>query len=127
MHIAHVALWTQDLERLRCFYVELLGGSSGTRYENPETGFSSYFVAFGDGVRLEIMSRPDVGAHKERAPRAGYAHLAFGLGSPAAVDAAVARLLSKGVPVLGKPRTTGDGYYEAVVADPDGNPVELVA
>ncbi|RBZ54994.1 glyoxalase/bleomycin resistance/extradiol dioxygenase family protein, partial [Klebsiella pneumoniae] len=25
------------------------------------------------------------------------------------------------------PRTPGDGYYEAVIADPDGNLIEIVA
>jgi len=28
--------------------------------------------------------------------------------------------------LLSDPRMTGDGYYEAVIADPDGNRIELV-
>ena len=29
--------------------------------------------------------------------------------------------------LISPPRTTGDGYYEAVIADPDGNLIEIVA
>ena len=128
MHLSHVAIWTRDLERLRDFYSDLLGGTSTKRYENPRTGFSSYFICFGDeATRLELMSRPDVRGAETGGPRGGYAHVAFTLGSHADVDAAVLRLRSAGVAVTGEPRITGDGFYEAVIADPDGNPVELVA
>jgi lactoylglutathione lyase len=124
--IEHVALWTRDLERARAFYVDVLGGATGARYVNARTGFASYFVRFASGARLELMTRGDV--HGEPAElRTGWAHVAFRVGSREAVDALVARLSAQGIVVLGAPRTTGDGYYEAVVADPDGNRVELVA
>jgi lactoylglutathione lyase len=29
--------------------------------------------------------------------------------------------------VVGAPRKTGDGYYESVVLDPDGNVVQIAA
>ena len=128
VHLEHVALWARDLERLRAFYVSALGGRSGPPYANPRTGFRSYFVAFGGGARLELMSRS--GAPMSERPEGdvqGYAHVAFRLGSRAAVDALTAELEAAGVAVLGRPRVTGDGYYEAVVADPEGNRIELVA
>lgn len=127
--LVHIGVWTYDLERLRSFYVEVLGGESGPRYENPRTGFRSYFVSFGDGARLELMQRPaDVARHRSNdATHLGLSHVALALGSREAVDAAVGRLESLGAPILGRPRVTGDGYYEAVVADPDGNLIELVA
>jgi lactoylglutathione lyase len=108
--------------------VQLLGGRSGALYENPRTGFRSYFVSFDDGARLELMSRP---AHEpeQRAPEdhsLGYAHVALGLGGRERVDAVVARLEAEGVAILGRPRVTGDGSYEAVIADPEGNRIELV-
>lgn len=127
MRIAHVALWTRDLEGLRAFYVDRLGGLAGTRYENPRTGFSSIFVSFGDGPPVELMSRLDVAPRESDGPRSGYAHVAFTLGSREAVDETVERLSRAGVPVVRAPRVTGDGHYEAVVSDPDGNVVELVA
>ena len=127
MRIEHVAIWTRDLERMREFYVALLQGQSGARYENSRTGFQSYFITFGDGARLELMSRP-AGQVQERpiSEVVGYAHVAFRLGSREAVDTLVAHLEAQGIAVLGPPRQTGDGYYEAVVEDPEGNKIELV-
>jgi lactoylglutathione lyase len=55
----------------------------------------------------------------------GLAHMAISLGNEAAVDALTAHLKDSGVPVLDGPRRTGDGYYESVVLDPEGNRVEL--
>jgi lactoylglutathione lyase len=108
--------------------VQVLDGRGGPLYENPRTGFRSYFVSFDGGARVELMSRP---AHEPEQRAAeehslGYAHVAFRLGSREAVDAAVVRLEARDVPILGRPRVTGDGYYEAVIADPEGNRIELV-
>ncbi len=127
IQIEHVAIWARDLERLREFYVSVLSGQSGMPYENPKTGLRSYFVSFGEGPRLELMSRPvDQAPDIPSGNMFGYAHVAFRLGSREAVDSLVARLEGQGIPVLGRPRVTGDGYYEAVVADPEGNRVELI-
>jgi len=128
MRIEHVAVWTRDLERLRGFYVGVLGGQSGPLYENPRTGFRSYFISFDGGARLELMSRradqPE--HHRPEGRFLGFAHVALRLGSREAVDAMAAELESRGVALLGRPRVTGDGYYEAVLADPEGNRIELV-
>lgn len=129
MRVDHVALWVEDLERMRAFYVERLGGSSGALYENPRTGLRTYFVTFGSGARLELMARgqqPPAPGAPAGAGR-GYAHVAFVVGSRRTVDESVAGLEAAGVTIVGRPRVTGDGYYEAVVADPEGNLVELVA
>ena len=61
MRIDHIALWTEHLEELRAFYVRYFGGVSGEKYVNPTKGFESYFVSFGDGSRLELMRRRDIG------------------------------------------------------------------
>jgi lactoylglutathione lyase len=130
LRLAHVALWTRDVERLSRFYGEALGAEIGPRYTNPRTGLVTYCARF-EGASVELMARPDVVARgageTASAPSEGYAHLALALGSRGAVDALIARLREGGVPILGAPRQTGDGYYEAVIADPDGNPVEIVA
>ncbi|MDX6475436.1 MAG: lactoylglutathione lyase [Gaiellaceae bacterium] len=113
--IDHVALYTDDLEGLRWWYERWLGARGGARYENAAKGFSSYFLEFDGGVRLELMQM--------RGEELGLrAHLAFSLGSREAVDTLAAELGA-----VDGPRTTGDGYYEAVVLDPDGNRVELTA
>ena len=120
--IEHIAIWVRDLEILRTFYTELFGGTSGRLYENRVTGFKSYFLSFGDGPRLELMHQP---GRAPSSPAAGCAHIALALGSRAAVDAAIATLRQRGVSVESDPRVTGDGYYEAVILDPERNRVEL--
>jgi lactoylglutathione lyase len=124
--IEHVAIWTDDLERLRAFYERYLGGVAGERYENASTGFRSYFLDLGGGARLELMQMPAVAERVAGDPQLlGLAHIAFALGSEHAVDELTDRLRSDGHLILDGPRHTGDGYYESVVADPDGNRVEL--
>jgi len=39
----------------------------------------------------------------------------------------VAEMKAAGVPIVSGPRVTGDGYYEAVVTDTEGNLVEITA
>jgi lactoylglutathione lyase len=126
IRIEHVALWTRDLEQLRDFYVRWFGAESNDGYENPGKRFRSYFLQFGSGARIEVMQTPAVGDPHAQ-PAVGYAHLALSLGSDAAVDALTARLRDAGVPVIDGPRRTGDGYYESVILDPDGNRIELTA
>ena len=47
------------------------------------------------------------------------------MGSKEKVDAITERIRSAGYKVLSEPRTTGDGYYESCVADPEGNQIEI--
>ncbi len=125
MKIAHVALWTGQLETLRTFYIRYFGGTSNAKYVNPAKGFESYFLRFDDGCQLELMHRTDI-AGRNSAEQFGLCHLAFGFGSREEVLALTERLRNDGHTVAGEPRTSGDGYFESVVEDPDGNRVELV-
>ena len=128
MRLEHIAIWTPDLERLRAFYEKYFDAQAGAMYRSrTRAGFSSYFLTFpGAGGRLELMSMPGLAAARDEL-RAGYAHVALAVGSRAAVDALVQRLQIDGIRVVGMPRQTGDGYYEAVIEDPDGNEVEITA
>ena len=126
MTIEHVGIWVRDLEQMRLFYVEKLGAISGALYENARTGFRSYFLSFGEGARVEIMSRPAAAGTGEP-PSLGYAHVAFRLDTRQAVDELVSWLAGQGVVISSRPRTTGDEYYEAVLEDPEGNRIELMA
>ncbi|MVN75198.1 hypothetical protein GO988_02560 [Hymenobacter sp. HMF4947] len=123
MYVAHIALWTPDLERSRTFYTTFFGAVAGPRYHNPTREFTSYFLSFASGARLELMQQP--GLLAAGAPRLGYAHLAIATGSLTQVNQLTERLRAAGYLVVSEPRTTGDGYYESVVADPDGNLLEL--
>ena len=128
MHIEHLAIWTEDLERLRSFYETHFQARAGAKYVNDQKGFESYFLAFpAGGARLELMSMSGV-RELEREVEAqfmGYSHLAFSLGSRERVDALTARLHDAGFQLVSGPRKTGDGYYESCVLDPDGNRVEI--
>jgi len=127
--LEHVALWTDDVERCVRFYADYFGARAGNLYRNPAKGFESRFLAFEGGARLEVMKttrlaqvRPEPGAE-----RFGLTHLALAVGGEARVDELTRRLRDDGFPVLAGPRRTGDGYYESVVLDPDGNRVEICA
>jgi lactoylglutathione lyase len=126
MRIEHVALWARDLEAVCAFYVGHLGAVAGDVYLNPFKGFSSRFLTWEEtGTRLEVMQKQSLG--ESHPDSAGWAHLALSLGSDRAVDEAAVRLRDAGVEVVEEPRRTGDGYYECVVLDPEGNRVELTA
>lgn len=128
-HLEHAALWVDDLEKISAFYGKYLGVAIGQLYENPGKGFSSRFATFETGARLEIMTTSTLSPER-LAPgvqRHGLTHIAFSLGSETAVDELTARLSSDGYTVIDGPRLTGDGYYESVVLDPEGNRIELTA
>lgn len=126
MRISHVALWTGKLETLREFYCNYFGGRSNELYVNASKGFRSYFITFEGEVSLEIMSRTDM---TEKAPdlRLGFCHISFLLPDRDSVVAMTERLRSDGYDIVGMPRVTGDGFFESVIADPEGNLVELMA
>ncbi len=123
--IDHIALYTRRLEVCRAFYETYFGATAGTMYHNPNTGLKTYFLSFADNTRLEIMERPDVEERPDKALSEGFIHLAFSVGSREAVDRLTARLVADGYACVGRPRITGDGYYESVVTDPDGNRIEI--
>ena len=129
MHVEHIAIWTEDIERLRVFYERYFGAVSGARYVNPAKGFQSYFLSFTSGARLEIMQMIGIPRTRNDARNqfTGYIHLAISTGSEAGVDALTAQLRAGGYPILDGPRATGDGYYESVGLDPDGNRIEITA
>jgi len=126
--IEHLAIWTCDIERSRAFYEEFFGARANERYESARVkGFASYFLTFpGGGARFELMQLPEL-SPLAPAPALGYAHVAISVGSRDAVDALVELARAAGVTIRSEARMTGDGYYEAVIDDPDGNPVEVTA
>lgn len=125
MKIEHVALYVNNLEGARDFFVTYFGAAANDGYHNPRTDFRSYFLAFDDGSRLEVMTKPDLTDSGDFLNRFGYAHIAFSVGSKEAVDVLTARLKNDGYPVLSGPRTTGDGYYESCILGFEGNIVEI--
>lgn len=125
MRIEHVAMYVNDLEQAKDFFVRYLAGTANQGYHNSKTDFRSYFVSFEDGARLEIMNKPDMQDDEKGLTRTGFAHVAFSLGSKERVDELTERLKADGYEVVSGPRTTGDGYYESCVIGIEGNQIEL--
>jgi lactoylglutathione lyase len=126
VRLEHVGIWVRDLEGVAAFYATYFGARVGELYRNPRKGFESRFLEFDGGARLEVMRRVDV-TQRAESEQLGLAHVALAIGDEAAVDALAARLRAAGQPPIDGPRRTGDGYYECVVRDPEGNRVELMA
>lgn len=125
MHIEHIAMYVNDLEATRDFFVKYFNVASNDGYHNKTTDFRSYFLSFDDGARLEIMNRPAMEDGEKNLSRTGYIHIAFSLGSREAVDEITAKLKEDGYEVLSGPRVTGDGYYESCIVGIEGNQIEI--
>ena len=159
MKIEHIAIWVKDIEKVCEFYRKYFGGVVQPLYHNPTKQFTSRFVNFEGGARLEVMHRPDInvgtgemfhmkrpqgkcsdhtcmgiaepqdvgseGAQHPQSEYLGYAHLSFTVGSKEKVNRLTQQMCCDGIQVVGQPRTTGDGYYESVILDPEGNRIEI--
>ena len=126
MKIEHIAIWVENLDVMRDFYIEYFNAKSNDLYHNSRKEFKSYFLTFDSGARIELMQKP----HLRKLTNfddaiVGYAHFAMSLGSAELVDELTERLRDDGYIIVGEPRTTGDGYYESVIQDPEGNRIEL--
>ena len=125
MHIEHIAMYVNDLEKAKEFFKKYFNAKSNDGYHNKTTDFRSYFLTFDDGARLEIMNKPGMTDDAKGISRTGYIHIAFSLGSKQAVDDLTARLRADGYNVISGPRTTGDGYYESCIIGIEGNQIEI--
>ncbi|WP_273273360.1 VOC family protein [Maribacter polysiphoniae] len=126
MKIEHLAVWVRDLERMKDFYGTYFEAVAGEKYYNPNKNFTSYFLSFDEGPRLELMYNPNI---SENLPgdvvHLGLVHFAISVGSRKKVVELTEKLRNSGFEIVGEPRTTGDGYYESVVLDPENNRIEI--
>jgi lactoylglutathione lyase len=127
MKIDHVAIWCRDIEKLKDFYVRYFEALPGERYVNPKKNFQSYFLSFKTDCRMELMQMSGIldSKNDSTTQSIGIIHIAISVGSKEKVDTLTARLRADGIEVVGEPRTTGDGYYESVITDPEGNRIEI--
>jgi len=129
MKIEHIAIWVLNLEAMREFYTKYFNMACNDKYTNPKKGFESYFLSFNEGgARIELMRSTAITQHSTTHNiLAGLTHFAISVGSNEAVDSLTELLRADGHTIAGEPRTTGDGYYESVVLDPEGNHIEITA
>lgn len=127
MYIEHLAIWCKNLELMKDFYVNYFGAVSNAGYHNPKNGFSSYFLSFKKGPRLELMQMPGIpdSLNDVMAQFSGLIHFAVSVGSEEKVDVLTDQFRKDGIRIVGEPRKTGDGYYESAVLDPEGNRIEI--
>lgn len=127
MKIDHIAIWVNDLETMRAFYENYFGATANKKYHNPTKNFSSYFLSFDSGARLELMQKPEIPQNLNNTvdQYIGINHFAMSVGSKENVDTLTERLRKNGYEVIGEARTTGDGYYESVVLGPEKNRIEI--
>ena len=129
MRIDHIAIWVRDLETTRAFYQKYFEMTSNTKYVNEVKRFSSYFLSHpGSNCRIELMHRPDITeGNLKHSVIFGITHIAVSVGSKQRVDNLTEQLRADGYKIVGEPRTTGDGYYESVIEDCEGNQVEITS
>lgn len=126
MRIDHIAIWVNNLELMKEFYMKYFSMKCNDLYENPKKGFASYFLSFDTGARIEIMNRKDISRSINiKGTSNGLTHFAISVGSIEKVDKLTELIRNNGFEIYGEPRTTGDGYYESVVLDPEGNHIEI--
>jgi lactoylglutathione lyase len=127
MKIEHIAGWSKDIERLKAFYEKYFNATSNSKYTNPAKSYSSYFLTFSSGARLELMHMPSIleSLDSTETQFTGYIHIAISTGSKEQVDQLTALLKADGYKIMDGPKRTGDDYYESVVLDPDGNRIEI--
>ncbi len=127
MNIHHIAIYYKNLEKAKTFYETYFSATCGEKYCNLKTGFSSFFLSFSNGSKLEIMSRNDLSEQsKKNIYENGYNHIAISLGTKQSVDEMYVRLKNDGFEIISPPRTTGDGYYECCFRDEENNIIEIV-
>lgn len=126
MQIDHIAIWTDNLENEKNFFLKYFECSASEKYFNPQNHFTSYFITFAGGPGIELMKRNDI--RKKRGNETlGISHFALDMGSREKVDLITGVLEKDGHKVVRKPRVTGDGYYESVVLDPENNFIEIIS
>ncbi len=127
MKIEHIAIWARDLEKLKMFYVKYFNMKCSLKYVNPNNQYSSYFLTFNESeTRIELMHHPDITERIEKQSATfGIAHLSVALENKLQVNKLTGQLRTDGFKIVSCPRTTGDGYYESVVEDCEGNTIEI--
>ena len=125
MKIEHIAIWVSDIEKMRRFYEQYFNTKAGDKYVNLKKNFTSYFLIFSEGARLELMQKPEISKEVNQEEYLGFIHFAVSVGSKENVDSLTEKLRQDGFKITGEPRTTGDVYYESVVLDPEGNRIEI--
>ncbi|MEU6817589.1 VOC family protein [Streptomyces sp. NPDC046860] len=118
--VSMVTLGVGDLAASRRFYSEGLGWTPLLDLDEV------VFYQVGNGLALALFPLTDLAADTGSPATPGTPFtLAHNVGSPAGVDAAVARAREAGASVLKEPQRAAFGGYHAYFTDPDGHRWEV--
>ncbi len=123
MKLDHIAIWVEDLEKMKNFYLQFFDCKCSEKYINPAKNFQSYFLTFKDLSKIELMHNPK--KNKKANDLLGYAHLAIRLKTKKEIDILTEKIKQNGYKIVSGPRVTGDGYYETSFLDPESNIIEI--
>ena len=120
--IHHVAILTDDYERSKNFYIDVLGFEALKETYRSERNSWKLDLAINGQYQIELFSFPEF---KERASfpeQKGLRHLAFAV---ADLEQSVTELVSKGVDVQGIRTDELTNRKFCFFYDPNGQPLEL--
>ncbi|MDE1994767.1 MAG: VOC family protein [Rhizobiaceae bacterium] len=119
--IGHIAVSVKDIERSLDFYVNKLGFAEMFRLERDNRLWIVY-LRITDTQYIELF--PDaVGDSAPPFANVGYNHLCLEVDN---IDEAIAELTGKGVVLTAEKKLGVDHNYQAWIADPEGNRIELM-
>ena len=126
MKINHIALYVNDIEKIKEFYIKYFCAKSNEMYHNSKTGLKTYFLKFSNECKVEIMTKENLNNLSKKLNNTGYIHISFSVGSREKVNELTQKLQEDGFKIISMPRITGDGYYESCVLDPENNQIEIM-
>lgn len=128
MRLNHVAIWCQDIVRMRLFYEYLFCVSRVTQSENPRVGYISYVLTLSDKTSIQLMAMDTIQVPLEDVYTEfiGLSHLAFSVGSGQKVQELTNKLVDDGYELLTNANLSEDGSLESIVLDPEGNRLKIM-
>jgi lactoylglutathione lyase len=121
-----VSLFVSDLNKMVAFYRDVVGIEITWNGEGPYAEFKH------EGIRFSMFERkalPELLGQKPSFPNGlnGTFELALNVGQPANVDLTYDKMISKGAKSIYAPRNEPWKMRSALVADPDGNMIEIAS
>lgn len=120
--IHHIAILTDEYERSKRFYTEVLGFEVIKETYRSERESYKLDLAINGKYQIELFSFPDFKQRASFPEQKGLRHLAFSVDD---IDEAVTELIEKGVEVQGIRTDELTNKRFCFFNDPNGQPLEL--